>query len=103
MCGNPTEMATKNSDTSPRITSVTPCALSYTSAPYPYAPLTPYLRRVFDAYGPKRMMWGSDISKLDCTYQQALDHFQNELDFLKGADRDWVLGQACAALLHWRL
>jgi len=85
----------------PNVSVKTTAVPSYTSAPYPYAPLTPYLRRVFDTFGPRRMMWGSDISKLSCPYQEVLDHFLHELDFLRGEDKEWVMGKACAALLRW--
>jgi len=79
----------------------TTCVPSYSSEPYPFRNLTPYLRRVYDAFGPQRLMWGSDISKLSCSYQQSLDHFQKELDFLTPEDKRWILGGTCSRLLRW--
>jgi predicted TIM-barrel fold metal-dependent hydrolase len=35
--------------------SAMPC---YSTEPYPFANLRPYLRRIFDAFGPQRLMWG---------------------------------------------
>ena len=75
-----------------------PC---YTTQPYPFANLKPYLRRIFDAFGPKRCYWGSDVSRLPCSYKQAVDHFMQELDFLKGEDKAWVMGRALSEVLRW--
>jgi predicted TIM-barrel fold metal-dependent hydrolase len=45
--------------------SALPC---YTDEAFPYRGLHPYLRRVYDAFGPKRMFWGTDLSRAPCTY-----------------------------------
>ncbi|HTC99040.1 MAG TPA: amidohydrolase family protein [Bradyrhizobium sp.] len=75
-----------------------PC---YTTDPYPFPKLTPYLKRTFDAFGADRMMWGSDITRLPCSYQECLDHFKHELPFLNDNDRALVLGGTAARLLRW--
>jgi predicted TIM-barrel fold metal-dependent hydrolase len=75
-----------------------PC---YTTDPYPFPRLAPYLMRTFDAFGADRMMWGSDVTRLPCTYLECLDHFRKELPFLTDADRAMVLGGTAAKLLRW--
>lgn len=75
-----------------------PC---YTSQPYPFRNFTPYLRMVFDRFGPERTFWGSDVSRLPCTYRQAVDHFLHELDFLDEADKALVMGEALSRVLRW--
>jgi predicted TIM-barrel fold metal-dependent hydrolase len=75
-----------------------PC---YTNDPYPFPKLTPYLKRTFDAFGPDRMMWGSDVTRLPCSYRECLDHFAKELPFLSDDDRTRVLGGTAAKLLRW--
>lgn len=75
-----------------------PC---YTTDPYPFPKLTPYLKRTFDAFGADRMMWGSDVTRLPCSYLECLDHFRRELPFLNDADRAKVLGLTAAKLLRW--
>jgi predicted TIM-barrel fold metal-dependent hydrolase len=75
-----------------------PC---YTNDPYPFPKLTPYLKRTFDAFGADRMMWGSDLTRLPCSYRECLDHFTQELPFLSGDDRARVLGGTAARLLRW--
>lgn len=78
--------------------SAAPC---YSTEPFPFRNLTPYLKQMFDAFGPKRTMWGSDVTRLPCTYAECLDHFLHHLDFLKGEDKAWVMGKALCELLRW--
>jgi predicted TIM-barrel fold metal-dependent hydrolase len=75
-----------------------PC---YTDSAYPFANLEPYLRRTFEAFGADRIMWGSDLTRLPCSYLECLDHMRRELPFLTDDDRAQVLGGTAAALLRW--
>jgi L-fuconolactonase len=78
--------------------SAAPC---YSTQPYPFANLEPYLRRIYESFGPMRMFWGSDYSRLPCSYAECLDHFRLTLDFIAAADLEWVLGKALSRLLKW--
>ena len=78
--------------------SAAPC---YSTESFPFAGLRVPLQRIFDAFGPRRTMWGSDVSRLPCTYAQCLDHFLYTLDFLRGDDLEWVMGKAIAEVLDW--
>jgi predicted TIM-barrel fold metal-dependent hydrolase len=78
--------------------SALPC---YTRERYPFSGLHPYLRRVYDAFGPERMLWGSDYSRLPCPYPEALALFSEALDFLSVKDRQWILGRAALKWLGW--
>lgn len=78
--------------------SAAPC---YSTEQFPFRNLTPYLHRIFDAFGPRRMMWGSDVTRLPCTYAECLEHFLYHLDFLQGEDKAWVMGKALSHLLRW--
>ena len=75
-----------------------PC---YSTESYPYKNLKPYLRQIFDSFGPTRTMWGSDFTRLQCTYLECLNHFLYELDFLKTEDKTWVMGRAISEILQW--
>jgi predicted TIM-barrel fold metal-dependent hydrolase len=79
----------------------TSSAACYTTEAYPYANLTPYLRRIFDSFGPQRCFWGSDVSRLPDSYKACVDHFLHELDFLKGDDKALVMGRALSNALDW--
>lgn len=59
----------------------------------PYLDLAPLIKRVYEAFGPKRLMWGTDCpyQVVDQTYQQSIDLIQRGLDFLSAGDKEWIL------------
>ena len=65
----------------------------HSTEPYPYRNVHGYLRQVFDAFGPLRMFWGTDLTRLPCTYRQAVTMFTEELAFLSDSDKEWVMGR----------
>jgi predicted TIM-barrel fold metal-dependent hydrolase len=75
----------------------------YSSEAYPYRRLHPNLRRVFDAFGPRRMFWGTDLTGIPCSYAQAIALFTEELPWLGGEDLEWVMGRALCDWLGWAL
>jgi predicted TIM-barrel fold metal-dependent hydrolase len=75
----------------------------YSTEPYPYRGLHPYIRRVFDAFGPRRMFWGTDLTSLPCSYGQAVTFFTEELPWLSASDQEWVMGRGAGAWLGWPL
>jgi predicted TIM-barrel fold metal-dependent hydrolase len=80
--------------------SALPC---YVTEGYPFSSLHPQIRRVVQAFGPRRVFWGTDLSHLPCPYRQALTLFTEELDFLSAADKEWIMGRAIAEWLNWPL
>jgi len=77
---------------------------NYSRQPYPYADLNPYIKRLFEAYGPQRSYWGTDITNGafgQATYRQRIAHFTEALDFMSDEDKDWVMGRAIMARLRW--
>ena len=79
--------------------SALPC---YTKDSYPYRRLHPYLRRVYDAFGPQRMFWGTDYSRLPCSYRQAVTMFTEEIPWLTAEDKEWVMGRGLCEWLGWK-
>jgi Predicted metal-dependent hydrolase of the TIM-barrel fold len=78
-------------------------ALGNSLEPYPFRDMTVYLQRLFDAYGPQRCYWGTDITNsfAAASYRQRVTHFTEELSFLSESDKDWVMGRAILARLKW--
>ena len=78
-------------------------APNYSSEAYPFRDFTPHIKRLFDAYGPKRCYWGSDITNGydKATYKQRITHFTEELPFLSEQDKDWVMGRSILERLRW--
>jgi predicted TIM-barrel fold metal-dependent hydrolase len=70
---------------------------------YPFGDMTVHLQRLFDAYGPERCYWGTDITNSypKASYRQRVTHFTEELSFLSESDKDWVMGRAILARLKW--
>jgi L-fuconolactonase len=80
--------------------SALPC---YSTEPYPYRGLHKYIRQVHDAFGPRRMFWGTDLTRLPCSYRQAVTLFSEELTWLSESDREWIMGRGVAEWLGWPL
>jgi predicted TIM-barrel fold metal-dependent hydrolase len=73
----------------------------YSTEQYPYPKLHDHVRRVFDAYGPRRVFWGSDLSRLPCTYRQMVTLFTEEFRWLTAEDKEWVMGRALCEWIGW--
>jgi L-fuconolactonase len=76
---------------------------SYSTDVYPYRNLHPYLQRVYDVYGPQRMFWGSDLSRLAGTYRQCVTMFTEEMPWLKADDLSWIMGRGVCQWLGWKV
>jgi predicted TIM-barrel fold metal-dependent hydrolase len=85
----------------PNVTVMVSSAPCFSNQPYPFGDVHPYLRRIYDVYGPRRMLWGADLSRLTSSYSECLDLFRHALDFLSDADKGWILGRALAEALNW--
>jgi len=78
--------------------SALPC---YTDAPYPYRNLHTHVRRVYDVFGPQRMMWGSDLSRLRGSYRECVTMFTEEMQWLPANDLEWIMGRSLCEWLGW--
>ena len=79
--------------------SALPC---YSSEPYPYPRLHPHLRRVYDAFGARRMFWGTDQTRSPIDYRQGIDLFTRHLPWLRGDDLEWVMGRGVCEWIGWK-
>jgi L-fuconolactonase len=78
--------------------SALPC---YTSDVYPYRRLHPYIERAIAAFGSERVFWGTDLSRLPCSYRQAVAMFTEEMPWLGAREKDSVMGRALCRWLGW--
>jgi predicted TIM-barrel fold metal-dependent hydrolase len=74
---------------------------SYTRDPYPFPRLHEPIRRVVEAFGPRRVFWGSEMSRLRCPYREAVALFTEGLAFLDGDDLAEVMGRGISRWLRW--
>lgn len=77
-----------------------PC---YTTDKYPYRWVQPHLRRVYDAFGPKRVFWGTDLSRLPCTYRQGITMWTEEIPWLTAEDKEWMMGRGVCEWIGWKV
>ena len=76
-------------------------APGYSGEPYPFPTMQLYLRQIYDAFGPQRMFWGTDISKMPCSWRQCVTMFTEELPWLGEAEKRLVMGEALCAWWGW--
>lgn len=78
-------------------------APSYSSEGYPFKNIHDYIHQIFDGFGPDRMFWGTDITRMPCSWQQCVTMFTEELPWLTGRDLDLVMGRALCDWIGWDL
>ncbi|HXY99936.1 MAG TPA: amidohydrolase family protein [Stellaceae bacterium] len=74
---------------------------SYAEDAYPFRSLHPYYRRLYDAFGPTRMFWGTDITRMPCSWRQCVTAFTEEMPFLSERDKALIMGQALCDWIGW--
>jgi predicted TIM-barrel fold metal-dependent hydrolase len=65
----------------------------------PYTDLAPMIRRLVEAYSPKRLMWATDCPyqvQNGHTYRDSIELVRSRLDFLSADDRQWLLHKTAA-------
>jgi predicted TIM-barrel fold metal-dependent hydrolase len=61
---------------------------------YPYKDTHDQVKRLSDAFGPPRLMWGTDWPSVEeyCGYAKALALYRDEIDGWTATERRWILG-----------
>ena len=77
-------------------------APSTSSQPYPYKNVHKYLQQIVETFGPERCFWGTDITRMPCSYRQCVTMFTEEMPWLKGRDQELVMGAAFVSWLGWK-
>jgi predicted TIM-barrel fold metal-dependent hydrolase len=68
---------------------------SVSKQPYPYPDAQAQVKRLYDTFGPRRLMWGTDwpIVEAHCSYTRALAMVRDEMKFLNEEDKSWMLSR----------
>lgn len=74
---------------------------SMATQPFPFADTHELLRRLFDAYGAARMFWGTDITRMQCSWRECVRLFTEALPWLEGRDLELVMGEGVAQWIDW--
>ncbi len=73
----------------------------YADDAYPFRSLHAPYRALYDAFGPRRLFWGTDITKMPCSWKQCVTHFQ-EIDWIPAADKKLIMGDALCEWIGWK-
>lgn len=67
---------------------------SLSSQAYPYPDSQRQIQTLYDTFGPKRLMAGTDWPLVEkyCTYAQAMDIVRKRIAFLNADDKRWICG-----------
>jgi predicted TIM-barrel fold metal-dependent hydrolase len=76
-------------------------APGYSSESYPFPIIHNFLEQIYDAFGPNRMFWGTDITKMPCSWQKCVKMFTEDAPWLNAADRKLIMGDALCSWWDW--
>ena len=70
---------------------------------YPFRDTFPQVKRLYDNFGPRRLMWGTDwpIVNRHASYTQALSLVRDDMDFLNSDDKRWILSKTVEQVWPW--
>lgn len=71
---------------------------------FPYEAGLDVFRRLYEAYGARRLCWGSDypVVTRSMTYRQSLEVVRSRSEFVTASDLSWILGKTMLGLLNSR-
>ena len=71
--------------------------------PFPYRDTFDAFKRICDAFGPQRLMWGTNFPGVEWAtkYKPALEIFAEHIDWLSGKDKEWLLGKTAMGIYHF--
>ena len=70
--------------------------------PYPHEDTFPTFQRILDAFGPRRLMWGTNFPGVmkGVGYVRALEMFRERMDFFSDEEKEWLFHRTAESL--WR-
>jgi predicted TIM-barrel fold metal-dependent hydrolase len=76
-------------------------APAYSVQPYPFRDIRDGLHRIYDAFGPDRFFWGTDITRMPCSWRECVTFFTEELPWLHGRELEKVMGSGLCDWIGW--
>ena len=79
-------------------------AWSISRQPYPWLDAQEYVKRLYDAFGPQRLMWATDWPIVEgvSTYARALSVVRDDMKFLNADDKSWILSKTIERVWPFR-
>jgi L-fuconolactonase len=74
----------------------------FSRKPYPFDDMAGYLEKALAAYGPERILWGSDhtVSRHHHSWAESLFCLRDS-PRLSASDKEWILGRTAMTLFNW--
>jgi len=71
---------------------------------YPFRDTFDLAHRIYDAYGPERLMWGTDFPgvMIKCGYANAVELVRSHLPFLSESDKEWILHKTAEKVFRFQ-
>ena len=68
--------------------------------PYPFTDQHAVFQRIYDAFGPRRLMWGTDFPHIfaDIGYGRGLELFRDHMPFLTEEDKRWLFAETAKSI-----
>jgi L-fuconolactonase len=75
---------------------------SLSKQPYPFLDAQEQVKRLYDVFGPQRLMWATDwpVCESHTTYARALTLVRDDMKFLNAEDKSWLLSRTIEQV--WR-
>jgi predicted TIM-barrel fold metal-dependent hydrolase len=72
---------------------------------FPYKDSQALVKHLYDKFGPKRLMWGTDwpICLAKCSYAQTLGMVRDQMSFLNEDDKHWILNKTVQRVWNFGL
>ncbi|MFN5757975.1 MAG: hypothetical protein ACK440_00070, partial [Sphingomonadaceae bacterium] len=74
---------------------------SMSNQEYPFADTHSHVQRAFHTFGVKRTFWGTDYTRLKCSWTECLNMFADEMPWLQDDDKEWLFGRAVSEWVNW--
>jgi predicted TIM-barrel fold metal-dependent hydrolase len=68
---------------------------------WPYPSIHRAIETVTQAFGPRRVFWGSDLTRSPVSYRDSIALFTHELPFLSDEELVWIMGRGVMEWLRW--
>lgn len=71
--------------------------------PHPFEDVHDAVRMTLDEFGPRRVFWGTDLTRLPCSYHDAITMFTEHMPWLDEDALEWVMGRGVSRWYGWPL
>ena len=85
----------------PNVSVKASAAPGYATDAFPFRSMHPVLRQIVSAFGSQRVFWGTDITRLSCSWRDCVTMFTEHLPWLSAPALEDVMGGAALRFLRW--